>query len=663
VSSIAQVSRSAQLEPSGAFSVELFFEEDAVNTGTLGDGYIDLVSDNWSAQITPTNTLKLWLPTSGGNIQVVGSTAISAAKAHHVVATWDGTTASLYLDGSLEATAAGSGSIVFSSAGLDIGASTLNPTRGVLQGKIGQVALYGAALTSSQIQTHLRAADLGGSPCTGRGSTGGSLSTSSGSSTGSSASSGSSGSSTGGALMDNYPRLLSILQSGSIQNTYDSAFQTWASKIQLNILGGNWEGWEQAAGRTKEQVIAGIKSQSSVSSRVYQYVNMNESPFPCGNAHGLSPCSASWFPTYQDKVDAMNWWVYEVGTSGTPANSTWNTAWGLIDMTSAAPVDTATGLGPYGWAAMYANNYFHLGCTGDPVWCPGVSSSPAPSLDGFYLDNVMYEPRANGDWLRNGTTQSDSASAVGTAVRTGELSFFTEMNQLFPATHWANADFADPADANAPFDGALGAQEFQSPSGYSWAIETWGGGLAMQTYYAHQYSTLASPAYLDFAAAFNPDGSDGLTYDSNGNALTSSPAYQGMRHALAACLMGNGYFEVNGEGSTENWFDELAVDPSTGAALSYPNVDSGLGYLGQPVASAAGAWQTAAWQKGVWKREFQNGIALWNPKGNGAQTVSLAGLGPLRQIKGTQAPSVNAGAVVTSGTVTLQDRDGLILLR
>jgi hypothetical protein len=368
-------------------------------------------------------------------------------------------------------------------------------------------------------------------------------------------------------------------------------------------------------------------------------------------------------------VQTMNWWVYLVGTSGAQANSTWNTAWGLIDMTSSAALDPATGLGPYGWAALYVNHYFHLGCNADPVWCPGTAqgavsfSSPVPSLDGFYLDNVMFEPRSSGDWLRNGTTQSNTDPTVALAVRTGELSFFQEMEQIFPATHWANADFADPADANAPIGGALGAQEFQSPTGYSWAVETWGGGLLMQTYYANQYSTLASPAYLDFAAAFNPDGSDGVTYDSSGNVLTSSAPYQGVRHALAACLMGNGYFEVNGEGSTENWYDELAVDPTTGVALAYPNVDSGLGYLGQPLATPAGAWQTAAWQNGVWKREFQNGIALWNPKGNGAQTVSLAGLGTLQLITGTQAPTVNTGAVVTGGTVTLQDRDGLILIR
>jgi uncharacterized protein with LGFP repeats len=70
--------------------------------------------------------------------------------------------------------------------------------------------------------------------------------------------------------------------------------------------------------------------------------------------------------------------------------------------------------------------------------------------------------------------------------------------------------------------------------------------------------------------------------------------------------------------------------------------------LGQPVSGSAGAAQTGAWSNGVWMREFQNGVVLWNPKGNGAKTVNVSAL---------VSPN---GAAVTS--VTLNDRDGVILL-
>jgi hypothetical protein len=81
--------------------------------------------------------------------------------------------------------------------------------------------------------------------------------------------------------------------------------------------------------------------------------------------------------------------------------------------------------------------------------------------------------------------------------------------------------------------------------------------------------------------------------------------------------------------------------------------------LGYPSNTAQGARQTASWQSGVWRRDFDNGIVLVNPKGNGAQTVSLGG--SFTKLIGTQAPTVNDGSTVTS--VTLADRDGIILKR
>ena len=54
--------------------------------------------------------------------------------------------------------------------------------------------------------------------------------------------------------------------------------------------------------------------------------------------------------------------------------------------------------------------------------------------------------------------------------------------------------------------------------------------------------------------------------------------------------------------------------------------------------------------------EFQNGVVLWNPKGNGAKTVNVAALvSPagrtgLKHIAGKQDPAVNNGRVVTTVT-------------
>ena len=40
------------------------------------------------------------------------------------------------------------------------------------------------------------------------------------------------------------------------------------------IIGGNYEGWQKGAGYSKETVIQGIKGQSNVNTRVFQYVEL-----------------------------------------------------------------------------------------------------------------------------------------------------------------------------------------------------------------------------------------------------------------------------------------------------------------------------------------------------------------------------------------------------
>ena len=61
------------------------------------------------------------------------------------------------------------------------------------------------------------------------------------------------------------------------------------------------------------------------------------------------------------------------------------------------------------------------------------------------------------------------------------------------------------------------------------------------------------------------------------------------------------------------------------------------------MSTSQGARQTAPWMQGVWRRDFDNGIVLVNPKGNGSQTVSLGGT--FTKLKGTQAPTVNEAVI------------------
>jgi len=122
--------------------------------------------------------------------------------------------------------------------------------------------------------------------------------------------------------------------------------------------------------------------------------------------------------------------------------------------------------------------------------------------------------------------------------------------------------------------------------------------------------------------------------------------YQFFRYGFASCLMDDGYFDFSPDSTYDNiaWFDEydLAGQASTdwlGSAIDPP--------------------QYSAWQNGVYRRRFQNGMAIVNPKGNGTQTVRIEE--GYSRIAGSQDPAVNNGQQVD--TVTLKERDGIILVR
>jgi hypothetical protein len=467
---------------------------------------------------------------------------------------------------------------------------------------------------------------------------------------------------------DKFPRL-GMISTGGPQK-YGSSFQTFAAKYNVVIIGGTWEGWQQGAGYSKQTVISSIKSQSEVSTRVFQYVELN-------SLYESSLASDNGFPHWYAQVNARNWWLHPVGTSGTPVADPQSSQRWLVNMGPNVPVDPTTGLGPYAWGAKYVNDLFHLGRY--------AGTSAAPSLDGFFLDNVLIDPSngsgnvANGDWLRNYTTQAHNAATTYGALIAGQKEFYTYLATSWPGSQQlgnvgstfalANSGYYSGTDptlnnqimsAVSTLSGAIDGGAIEHALGKSYSIESWGGSAALQQWYRIALNNVGGSKLMILShGSVQANGSDPVTY-SSGVPATWSPAWQGMRYGLAAALMNNGYYSADAgvydEETTTNrrWFDE------------FDNGGRGLGYLGNPATTSAGNPQTAAWSNGVWMREFQGGVVLWNPKGNGARTVSVSGLvSPsghtgLKHILGTQDPAINNGYAVTS--VTLKDRDGLILL-
>jgi len=189
--------------------------------------------------------------------------------------------------------------------------------------------------------------------------------------------------------------------------------------------------------------------------------------------------------------------------------------------------------------------------------------------------------------------------------------------QIGNITEWAASGAAIPAGYVNMVDGGV----MEGAIGKSWSVEGWAGWQVMMKQYNAIMAAVAEPKLIILNQWGDPTD------------------YQSMRYGLGSTLLNDGYYSFTNTATSYHgvvWFDEF--DAKLGQAQAIP---------------------TAAWKQGVWRRDFDNGIVLVNPKGNGNQTVTLET--SYVKLQGTQDPAINNGQTVT--TVTLKDRDGIILMR
>jgi hypothetical protein len=392
-----------------------------------------------------------------------------------------------------------------------------------------------------------------------------------------------------------FPRLGGV-NNGGPQNYDDVAYQADLAKLGVVLL-GIWPGWDGGKKMPFEQIVRNIKK-INPDTRVFLYVNSME----------VDANSASYAPFY-DKVDAMRWWLTTPGSTSkilSEYGTQTKKAIYQINTTLFTPRDS-NGMQAWEWHAR---------------WIAQQLYTPNPSIDGFFEDNVFYQPRVSGDWNLDGVT--DSPADAGQWLREGYRARFALLRKLMPGKYvigniadWGTAK-ADLTELKGTLDGGV----IEGIIGPNYAPETWGGWAEMMRWYRKTMDAIAEPKLAMF------------------HMVSSRTDYQGFRYGFASCLMDDGYFAFTDKdlGYTGLiWFDEY--DAKLGLAIDSP--------------------VTKPWQSGVYRREFEGGIALVNPKGNGAQDVTVES--GFRRLAGQQAPSINDGT--DAAKIHLQDRDGIILLR
>ncbi len=403
-----------------------------------------------------------------------------------------------------------------------------------------------------------------------------------------------------GTFNPSYPRLCAYAI-GAPQ-TYDANFRAIAAKLHVVIV-ANWQGYSGDL-PNMAAVFQDIKTRSTIGTKLFSYVNDNE--------------TETWMEhTLLTEIAAQKWYLYPSGTSGTPVPSAYAGATEANNTLFPKP-DSNGKI----WSEWYTDFRYGAFVAGDSL------DAPNPYGDGFFMDNVFWAPRVDGDWNLDGVSDSMTDPTVQGWYRAGYQHYVNYVRSIWPnSVQLGNvADWGEPAATLGVYDQMLNGGVLEGMFGETWSVETYAGFAGMMAAYKKTMAALAPPKL-------------GLLGDDQ-----APTDYQGMRYGLASTLMDDGYY-YHATGSSYAppplWYDEYNFN------------------LGHPLSTTQGAPQDAAWAQGVWRRDFDNGIVLVNPKGNGAQTVQLGGT--FKKLSGTQDPTVNDGSTVTQ--VTLADRDGILLSR
>jgi hypothetical protein len=407
-----------------------------------------------------------------------------------------------------------------------------------------------------------------------------------------------------------FPRIAGSLI-GDPHNYGDPDYQDQIARLDLAIL-GMYEGWS-GGGKTPAEAVAEIraKNPSILLANYTVMTEANRKPNPAETykrhqlAKGVGPGGVG------------DWWAYDAEGKHTDWAGGDYGAWD----TNLTLLTTPDKHGDH-WTQWLAKaDYARL--------------IEGAGFDIWYSDNNMWRPRSNADWDRDGHDDSVDVVKVRNWWRDGQRAYYDTAHSIAPDMPlMVNADsdltgqaFPPDAERFKQYRKVVNGAFLEHAMGESWSAETWGGWPLVMAWYHGIRANLLKPRIVIFDVSLGP------TTD-----------YQYLRYAFASALMDDGYFSASTDYNHIAWFDEFDL---AGAASTK--------WLGKAIDPP----QSAPWQDGVYRRRFEHGMAIVNPKGNGPRTVTVEP--GYRRIAGSQAPEVNNGK--KAGRVRLADRDGILLVK
>lgn len=426
-----------------------------------------------------------------------------------------------------------------------------------------------------------------------------------------------------------YPRLGGYPIGGD-HNYQTAAFIAAAAKRHVVFL-THFLGWQNSRGTTFAAVVQAIKAASTIGTRVYVYIITSS----------LYKAAAS---TGQAYWDPYNWLTVNNGFAYTNGLAETGKLTSAADSSQDQTNYHTTG------KAVAGKRYFEyiidfslaLHRDGLPLSSGAATFTAAPNtlLDGFFVDNVFSRERTNADYNRDGTVDGLSSVASMQAVQNSHVAAISYLRSRAPTWNVVvnSADWREYETAYG-FGNFSGAPLYQKADGG--AIE------AVISYENLAFSSLISAINTQMNAyTAQKQGVMGWP-------LASLTDYTMMRYGLGVALLTGAYYypyvgDYNAQDLQNLTFDEMAVN---------------MGYrVGTPDTTAR--YQAGTNGEGVWRADFDNHIVLVAARRANGSTTPYSAITletTFYRLLGTQAPSVNSGAAVTS--ITLSPRDAVILSR